>query len=169
MEGLFEALPDILLLGRPGDQSFDNLRYQEKHDGASEVFAHGFHVSSLKFYRGNSHKEGGGGDYRRASSPPHLEPYRSGRLRIACRHLNARVWILMDRCCCGGQGDDNSDGFRVVAMFGAAPLEPAPFAQHPTLLVVDKGYSCTRATGRGLSFRSSRLPAPPPPRVDNLP
>jgi hypothetical protein len=34
MEGIFEALPDILLLGRPGDQSFDNLRYQEKHDGA---------------------------------------------------------------------------------------------------------------------------------------
>jgi phytoene dehydrogenase-like protein len=54
---VWKALPDIRLLGRPGDQSFDNLRYQEKHDGASEVLAHGFHVSSLKFYRSNSHEE----------------------------------------------------------------------------------------------------------------
>src|ERR1035441_215831 len=119
------------LFGRPGDQSLDNLRYQEKHDGAPEVFAHGFHISSLKFYRGNSHKEGRCGDYRRGSSPPHLERYRSRRLRIASWHLNALVWLLMDRCCCAWELDDNSDGFRVVSMFGAAPLEPAPFAQHP--------------------------------------
>src|ERR1017187_2125682 len=45
------------LFGRPGDQSLDDLRDQEQHDGAAKVFAHGFHVSSLKFYRGNSHKD----------------------------------------------------------------------------------------------------------------
>ena len=48
--------PSDPLFGRPGDQSFDNFWDQEKHDGAAEVFAHGFHVSSLKFYRGNSHR-----------------------------------------------------------------------------------------------------------------
>ena len=37
------------LLGCPGNYSFDDLRYQEQHDGAAEVFAHGFHVASLKF------------------------------------------------------------------------------------------------------------------------
>jgi hypothetical protein len=161
--------PSDPLFCRPGDQSFDDLWDQEQHDGAAEVFAHGFHVAALEFYRGNSHKEGGGGDYRPGSSPPRLDRCLSWRLRIARRHLNARVWILMDRCCCGGQVDDNSEGFSVASPFGVAPLEQAPVAQHRTLLVVDKGYSCTRATGRGLSFRSSRLPAPPPPRVDDLP
>ena len=47
----------------------------------------------------------------------------------------------MDRCCRGGQVDDNSEGFRVVSLFGVAPLEPAPIAQHRTLLVVGKGDS----------------------------
>jgi hypothetical protein len=144
---VWKALPDILLLGRPGDQSFDDFRDQEKHDGAAEVLAHGFHISSLKFYRSNSHKEGRCGDYRRGSSPPHLERYRSWRLRIACRHLNARFWILMDRCCCGWQVNDNSEDFRVVSLFGVVPLEPAPFAQHRTLLVVGKGYSVTGPLG----------------------
>jgi hypothetical protein len=125
---VWKALPDIRLLGRPGDQSFDNLRYQEKHDGASEVLAHGFHVSSLKFYRSNSHEEGGGGDYRRGASPPDFERNRSWRLRIAWRHLNARVWILKDRRGCGWQEDDNSEGFSVISLFSVPPLEPAPFA-----------------------------------------
>ena len=124
---VWKALPDIRLLGRPGDQSFDNLRYQEKHDGASEVLAHGFHVSSLKFYRSNSHEEGGGGDYRRGASPPDFERNRSWRLRIAWRHLNARVWILKDRRGCGWQEDDNSEGFSVISLFSVPPLEPAPF------------------------------------------
>ena len=70
------------LFCRPGDNRFDYLRDQEKHDGAAEVFAHGFHVSRLKFEGGNSHKEGGGGDYRRGSSPPQLKRYRSWRLSI---------------------------------------------------------------------------------------
>ena len=35
IEGLFEALPDILLLGRPGDQSLHDLRYEEQHDGSA--------------------------------------------------------------------------------------------------------------------------------------
>ena len=39
------ALLQIPLFGRPSDNRFDDLRYQEKHDGAAEVFAHGFHVS----------------------------------------------------------------------------------------------------------------------------
>ena len=147
MEGLFGAFPDILLLGRPGDQSFDDLWDQEQHDGAAKVLAHGFHISSLKFYRGNSHKEGRGGDYRRGSSPPHLERYRSGRLRIACWRLTARVWSLMDRCCCGWRVDDNSEGFSVVSLLGVAPLDPAPFAEHPTLLVVGKRYSATWPLG----------------------
>ena len=75
----------------------------------------------------------------------------------------------MDRCGCVWQVNDNSEGLGTASPFGVTPLEPAPFAQHPTLLVVDKGYSCNRATGRGLSFRSSRLPAPPLPRVEDLP
>jgi hypothetical protein len=83
-------------------------------------------------------------------------------LRIACRHLNARVWILMDRCGCGGQVDDNPEGFRVVSLLGVAPLEPAPFAQHPSLLVVGEGYSVTGPLGGSFS-RSSRLPALRPP------
>ena len=120
--------PSDPLFGRPGDQSFDDLWDQEQHDGAAEVFAHGFHVSPLKFYRSNSHKEGGGGDYRRGASPPDFERNRSWRLRIAWRHLNARVWILMDRCCCGWQEDDNSEGFSVISLFSVPPLEPAPFA-----------------------------------------
>jgi hypothetical protein len=61
--------------------------------------------------------------------------------------LNARVWILRDRCDCGWQEDDNSEGFSVISLFGVAPLEPAPFAQHPTLLVVDKGDSVTGPLG----------------------
>ena len=56
------------LFGGPGDNRFDYLRDQEKHDGAAEVFAHGFHVSRLKCEGGNSHKEGGGGDYRRGQT-----------------------------------------------------------------------------------------------------
>jgi hypothetical protein len=60
---------------------------------------------------------------------------------------NALVWILMDRCRCGGQVDDNSEGFRIISLFGAAPLEPAPFAQHPTLLLVAKGPSVTGPLG----------------------
>jgi hypothetical protein len=54
----------------------------------------------------------------------------------------------MDRCCCGGQVDDNAEGFRVISLFGVAPLEPAPFAPHPTLLVVGKGDSVTGPPGR---------------------
>ena len=53
----------------------------------------------------------------------------------------------MDRCCRRGQLDDNSEGFRVVSLLGVAPLEPAPFAHHPTLLVVGKGYSVTGPLG----------------------
>jgi hypothetical protein len=64
-------------------------------------------------------------------------------LRIACRHLNVRFWILMDRCCCVWRADDSSQGFGLVSLLGVARLEPAPFAQHPTLLVVGKGYSVT--------------------------
>ena len=53
-----------LLLGRPGDNRLDDLWNKKEHDRAAEVFAHGFHVSRLKFERSNPHKEGGGGDYR---------------------------------------------------------------------------------------------------------
>ena len=48
----------------------------------------------------------------------------------------------MDRRRCAWQLDGKSEGFRVVS-----PLEPAPFAQHPTLLVVAKGYSVTGPLG----------------------
>src|ERR1017187_5433611 len=65
---LFLAFLQDPLFGRPGDQSFDDLWDQEQHHGAAEVLAHGFHISSLKFYCGNSHKEGGGGDYRRGQT-----------------------------------------------------------------------------------------------------
>ena len=47
----------------------------------------------------------------------------------------------MDRCCCVWQVNGNSEDFRVVSLFGVVPLEPAPFAQHRTLLVAGKGYS----------------------------
>jgi hypothetical protein len=43
--------------------------------------------------------------------------------------------------------DDNSEGFRLSSLLGVARLEPAPFAQHPTLLVVGKGYSATGPLG----------------------
>jgi len=43
-------------------------------------------------------------------------------LRIACRHLNARVRILMDRRRCGWQVDGKSEGFRVVSLFVVSPL-----------------------------------------------
>jgi len=68
-------------------------------------------------------------------------------LRIACRHLNVRVWILMDRYCCVWRADDSSQGFSLVSLLGVAQLEPALFAQHPTLLVVGKGYSVTGPLG----------------------
>ena len=53
----------------------------------------------------------------------------------------------MDRCCCGWQEDDNSEGFSAVSLLGVAPLELAPFAEHPTLLVVGKDYSVTGSLG----------------------
>ena len=53
----------------------------------------------------------------------------------------------MDRRRCGWQVDGKSEGFRVVSLFVVSPLEPAPFAQHPTLLVVAKGYSVTGPLG----------------------
>ena len=68
----FQAFPQYPLFGRPGDYGFDDLRYEEQHDGAAEVFAHGFHVAALEFYGGHAHKEGGGGDYLSRSSPPPL-------------------------------------------------------------------------------------------------
>jgi len=68
-------------------------------------------------------------------------------LRIACRHLNVRVWILMDRCCCVWRADDRSQGFSLVSLLGVVQLEPAPFAQDPTLLVVGKGHSVTGPLG----------------------
>ena len=43
--------------------------------------------------------------------------------------------------------DDNSEGIRVVWLFGVAPPHPAPFAQHRTLLVVGKGDSLTGPLG----------------------
>jgi hypothetical protein len=58
----------------------------------------------------------------------------------------------MDRCGCGGQVDDNPEGFRVVSLLGVAPLERALFAQHRTLLVVGRGYSVTRPLG-GVFFQ----------------
>ena len=64
IEGLnrhFDSGPPLLrdpLFRRPGDNHPHDLRDQEEHDRAAEVFAHGFHVSGLKFER-NSHKEGG--------------------------------------------------------------------------------------------------------------
>jgi hypothetical protein len=48
----------------------------------------------------------------------------------------------MDGRCRGWQVDDKSEGFRVVL-----PLEPAPFAQHPRLLLVAKGPSVTGPLG----------------------
>ena len=125
---LSRALPQNSLLGGPCDNCLDDLWDQEEHDGAAEVLAHSFHVAALKFERGNSHKEGGGGDYRRGASPPDFERNRSWRLRIAWRHLNGRVWILKDRRGCGWQEDDNSEGFSVISLFSVPPLEPAPFA-----------------------------------------
>jgi hypothetical protein len=58
----------------------------------------------------------------------------------------------MDRCSCGGQVDDNSEGFSVASPFGVAPLEQAPVAQPRTLLLVDKGYSVTGQLG-GVLFQ----------------
>ena len=40
--GLFSRNP---LFGGPRDNHAHDLRDQEQHDGAAEVFAHGFHVS----------------------------------------------------------------------------------------------------------------------------
>ena len=54
----------------------------------------------------------------------------------------------MDRCCCVWRANDNSQGFSLVSLLGVAQLEPAPFAQHPTLLVVGKGYSVMGPLGR---------------------
>jgi hypothetical protein len=58
----------------------------------------------------------------------------------------------MYRCCFGWQEDDNSEGFSVVSLLGVAPLEPAPFAEHPTLLVVGKDYSVKGSLG-GVFFQ----------------
>ncbi len=33
------------LFGGPSDNHLDDFRDQEEHDGAAQVFAHGFHVS----------------------------------------------------------------------------------------------------------------------------
>ena len=44
----FDSGPPSLrdpLFGGPGDNRLDDLRDQEQHDGAAEVFAHGLHVS----------------------------------------------------------------------------------------------------------------------------
>ena len=48
---------------------------------------------------------------------------------------------------CTWQVDDNSEGIRAVSVLGVAALEPAPFAQHRTLLVVGKGDSVTGPLG----------------------
>jgi len=71
-------------------------------------------------------------------------------LRIACRHVKVRVRILIDRCCCVWRADDSSQGFSLVSLFGVAQFEPAPIAQHPTLLVVGKDYFVTGPLGRVL-------------------
>lgn len=78
-------------------------------------------------------------------------------LRIACRHLNALVWILAGLCCCGGQVADNPARFGVVSLFGVAPLDPALFPQHRKLLVVGKGDSVTGQPGWGLPSHAGRL------------
>jgi hypothetical protein len=98
-----------------------------------------------------------------------LERYRSWRLRLAHRHLNARVWTLMNGCRCVWQVDDNSEDFGVGPLLCVAPLEPALFAQHRMLLVVGKGFSVTGPRGGGLSSKPSRLPAAPPLRVGGVP
>jgi len=54
----------------------------------------------------------------------------------------------MGRRCCGWQVDDNSEGFRVVSLFGGAPLERAPGAKHPRFLVVGEGGFGKKATLR---------------------
>jgi hypothetical protein len=43
--------------------------------------------------------------------------------------------------------DDNSEGVRIISLFGVPPLEPAPFAKPPALLVVGNGYSVTGPMG----------------------
>ena len=48
---------------------------------------------------------------------------------------------------CNWQVDDNSEGIRAVSVLGVAALEPAPFAQPRTLLVVGKGYSVAGQLG----------------------
>lgn len=67
----------------------------------------------------------------------------------------------MDRCCCVWRADDRSQGFSLVSLLGVVQLEPAPFAQDPTLLVVGKGYSVTGPLGGvllpGYSGRPHRL------------
>jgi hypothetical protein len=53
----------------------------------------------------------------------------------------------MGRCCSGGQENENSEVFSVVSLLGVAVLQPAPFAEHQTLLIVDKGDSVTGPLG----------------------
>ena len=80
----------------------------------------------------------------RLKSPCRLKPCRSRRLRIACGHLNARCWMFRDCRDCVRQVDNDSKGSSIISLFGVAPLEAAPLAQHPPLLVVGKRYSVTR-------------------------
>ena len=53
---------------------------------------------------------------------------------------------------CNWQVNDNSEGIRAVSVLGVAALEPAPFAQPRTLLVVGKGYSVAGQLG-GVIFQ----------------
>ena len=62
---------------------------------------------------------------------------------------------------CTWQVDDNSEGIRAVSVLGVAALEPAPFAQPRTLLVVGNGYSVRGPLG-GAEGRHHHHPNPAP-------